>query len=79
MKLPGSAALELELRPEADGHTRIVATAYFHPAGAPGLAYWYALAPAHAVIFNGLAKAIAARAERGIAGAKVAVGRHPLG
>jgi hypothetical protein len=26
-KLPGSAALELELRPEADGHTRIVATA----------------------------------------------------
>jgi hypothetical protein len=66
MKLPGSAALELELRPEADGRTRIVATAYFHPAGAPGLIYWYALVPAHAVIFRGLAQAIADRATRGV-------------
>ena len=67
MKLPGSAALEIELRPEHEGRTRVVATAYFHPAGAPGLVYWYALGPAHAVIFNGLARAIAERAERGLA------------
>jgi hypothetical protein len=67
MKLPGSAALELELRPEADGRTRVVATGYFHPAGAPGLVYWYALAPVHAVIFKGLARAIAERAEGAIA------------
>jgi hypothetical protein len=67
MKLPGSAALEIELRPEDAGRTRVVATAYFHPAGAPGLVYWYALGPAHAVIFTGLAKAIAERAERGVA------------
>jgi hypothetical protein len=52
------------LRPEAEGRTRVVATAYFHPAGAPGLVYWYALGPAHAVIFTGLARAIAERAER---------------
>ncbi len=64
MRLPGSAALEIELRPEADGRTRVVATAYFHPAGAPGLVYWHALAPAHLVLFNGLARAIAERAER---------------
>jgi uncharacterized protein YbjT (DUF2867 family) len=64
MKLPGSAALEIELRPEADGRTRVVATGYFHPAGAPGLVYWYALAPAHLVLFKGLARAIAERAER---------------
>ncbi len=64
MKLPGSAALDLEVRPEAPGRTRIVVTAYFHPAGARGLAYWHALAPAHVVIFRGLAKAIAERAER---------------
>jgi hypothetical protein len=38
-----------------------------------------ALAPAHAVIFTGLAKAIAERAERRIAGEKVAAGRHPWG
>ena len=52
-KLPGtvaSAALEIELRPEADGRTRIVATGYFHPAGAPGLIYWYSLAPIHMVM-----------------------------
>ncbi len=64
MKLPGSAALEFELLPGDQGRTRIVVTAYFHPAGAPGLAYWYALTPAHALIFNGLARTLAARAER---------------
>jgi hypothetical protein len=64
MKLPGSAALEFELKPEDDGRTRIVVTGYFHPAGAPGLVYWHALAPAHALIFDGLAKAIAERALR---------------
>ena len=67
MKLPGSAALDFELRPEPDGRTRVVVTAYFHPAGAPGLLYWHALTPAHALIYNGLAKAIAERAERGAA------------
>lgn len=64
MKLPGSAALEFELRPEGDRRTRLVVTAYFHPAGAPGLMYWYAMAPAHMAIFGGLARAIADRAER---------------
>ncbi len=64
MRLPGSASLEFELKSENARHTKIVLTAYFHPAGAPGLMYWHALAPAHVVIFHGLAKAIAARAER---------------
>jgi hypothetical protein len=77
MKLPGSAALEIELRPEADGRTRIVATGYFHPAGAPGLVYWYALGPVHMLIFTGLARAIAERAERGAAGEEVAPGGRP--
>ena len=62
MKLPGSAALGFELQPLDAGHTRLVVTAYFHPAGAPGLLYWHALMPAHALIFPGLAQAIAARA-----------------
>jgi hypothetical protein len=72
MKLPGAAALDLEVRPEASGHTRIVVTAYFHPAGARGLLYWHALTPAHAVIFSGLAKAIAERAERSAAAGRQA-------
>ena len=62
MKLPGSAVLEFEIRRHDDAHTRIVVTAYFHPAGAPGLVYWHALTPAHMVIFRGLANAIATRA-----------------
>ena len=65
MKLPGSAALEFEVRPEPAGRTRIRLTAYFHPAGAAGLLYWNALAPVHLVMFDGFARAIARRAERG--------------
>ncbi len=64
MKLPGAATLEFELAEEAPTRTRITVTAYFHPAGARGLAYWYSLMPAHAVIFPGMARAIAERAER---------------
>jgi len=64
MQLPGSAALEIEVRPETPERTRVVVTGYFHPAGAPGLVYWYSLTPAHAIIFPGLAHAICQRAER---------------
>lgn len=63
MQMPGAATLEIELEENAPARTRIIVTAYFHPAGARGLAYWYALMPAHAVIFPGMARAIAARAE----------------
>ncbi len=63
MRLPGAAALEFAVEPWQDGRTKIRITAYFHPAGAPGLLYWHALTPAHLVIFRGLAQAIAARAE----------------
>jgi uncharacterized protein YbjT (DUF2867 family) len=62
MKLPGAAALDFELRPEDERRTRVVVTAYFHPAGAPGLLYWHALAPVHALIFHGLVNTLAARA-----------------
>ena len=44
--------------------SNVFITAFFHPAGAPGLLYWHALTPVHALIFTGLARAIAARAER---------------
>lgn len=67
MKLPGAAALEFTLKDEGPRRTRIRITATFHPAGAPGLAYWHALAPAHWLIFPGLARAIAARAEGRVA------------
>jgi hypothetical protein len=73
MKLPGSAALDLEVRPEGPGRTRIVVTGYFHPAGAPGLLYWHALTPAHALIFPGLANSIAKRAVQSAATGRTGV------
>ncbi|MFO1412446.1 MAG: SDR family oxidoreductase [Burkholderiales bacterium] len=69
MRLPGAAALEFAVIPESAGRTRLAITAYFHPAGAPGLAYWHAVAPAHLVLFPGLARAIVARAEARTSGA----------
>ena len=44
-------------------HARITVTAYWHPAGPLGLLNWYALAPSHGLIFHGMARAIALRAE----------------
>jgi len=61
MKLPGIAILEFEVAPAGQG-TRIVTSAHFHPAGAAGLLYWYALWPIHKRIFAGLTNAIVARA-----------------
>ncbi|MCY4640006.1 MAG: DUF2867 domain-containing protein [Chloroflexi bacterium] len=64
MRLPGSAILELAVEPRG-GQSAVVLEAHFHPAGAPGLLYWYALWPVHRRIFERLPRAIAERAERG--------------
>ncbi len=77
MKLPGSAAFDFEVVPEAAARTRITVTAYFHPAGAPGLVYWHALTLGHAVLFQGLARAIAQRAERSAASGASAGAAQP--
>ena len=63
MKAPGAGVLEFVIRDLGESRT-ISATAYWHPAGPPGLLYWYALLPAHGFLFKGLTAAIARRAER---------------
>ncbi len=63
MRAPGAGMLELSMTPNEDGSTEVTATAYWHPAGVWGLLYWYALAPAHLVIFKGMTHRICARAE----------------
>lgn len=65
MKAPGAGVLEFELKPDAQSN-RVTATAYFHPAGFWGLLYWYALAPAHWLIFRGLTRAICDRASAAV-------------
>lgn len=63
MRAPGSGVLEFEITPLDYGETRITATAYWHPAGFTGLAYWYSLEPFHRLIFSGLTREISQRAE----------------
>lgn len=63
MKVPGSAWLQFECHPQPDGRTRLIQNAYFVPRGLSGLLYWYALYPIHSVIFSGLIREIARRAE----------------
>lgn len=63
MKVPGDAWLQFEAVPAAGGQAQLRQTAYFVPKGLPGLLYWYALYPIHRVIFSGLIRAVALRAE----------------
>jgi hypothetical protein len=62
MTLPGRAWLEFEVVADARG-AFIHQTAVFEPLGLSGLLYWYLLTPVHTVIFRGLLRAIARRAE----------------
>jgi len=63
MKLPGRAWLEFEVEGD-DRSSTIRQTAVFDPVGLSGLAYWYALYPAHALVFSGMLEALAARSRR---------------
>lgn len=63
MRAPGAGVLEFEITKEDIQVTRLTATAYWHPAGFPGLLYWYALEPAHFIIFKKMTATICKRAE----------------
>jgi uncharacterized protein YbjT (DUF2867 family) len=64
MKVPGAASLEFEVIERSPDTCTLVTASRFHPAGLPGLLYWYALLPVHNRIFNGMPRAIARHAER---------------
>ncbi len=62
MKSPGAGVLKFDI--EDDGESRcILVNAYFHPAGVWGLLYWFVLIPFHALIFRGMTREIANRAD----------------
>ena len=58
MKAPGAGVLEFVVKPGAGSGSSVNATAYWHPAGVPGLLYWYVLVPAHLFLFRGMTRAI---------------------
>jgi uncharacterized protein YbjT (DUF2867 family) len=65
MKLPGRGWLEFAVIPVDGGRSRIRQTATFDPRGLLGRLYWIAILPIHALMFGGLLRQIAQRAERG--------------
>jgi len=67
MRFPGEAYLEFQLRPAGEeGLVEVRQLSKFLPHGAFGIAYWYALAPAHRLIFRGLLRKLAQRTGREI-------------
>ncbi len=69
MRLPGEARLEFRIEPQTrrGQGVRLVQTASFVPRGLLGLAYWYAVLPLHAFVFNGLLNGIRRSAEEELA------------
>ncbi len=65
MKVPGRAWLEFQVKAETEPEpcATIVQTAYFAPKGLFGVLYWYSLYPIHGLIFGGMIREIARRAE----------------
>ncbi|MEU1420785.1 SDR family oxidoreductase [Kitasatospora sp. NPDC005751] len=62
MRLPGLAWLELSVTPDGLGGSRYRQRALFHPHGLAGHAYWWSVAPFHAIVFGGMARRITERA-----------------
>lgn len=64
MRMPGRAWLEFEVQSGPGGEgSRIRQTATFDPLGLTGLAYWYAVWPLHQLVFAGMLKGLARKAE----------------
>ncbi len=68
MRLPGLAWLEMRAETDDEGRTRYRQRALFHPRGLLGHAYWWSVAPFHAVVFGGMARNIARAAADGTSG-----------
>lgn len=63
MKLPGRAWLQFDVEPAAQGGTLIRQTALFDPKGLSGRLYWWVVWPLHRLVFSGMLREIARRAE----------------
>ena len=63
MKVPGRAWLQFEAEPTDGEGSQLIQTAFFAPKGLFGLVYWYALYPIHGLIFSGLIRKLAQRAD----------------
>ncbi|MFG3489442.1 SDR family oxidoreductase [Streptomyces sp. NPDC094447] len=79
MRIPGLAWLEMYAESDGNGAARYRQRALFHPRGLAGHAYWWSVAPFHAVVFGGMARNIALTAEASEAEGTGAEDRSPAG
>lgn len=63
MKVPGRAWLQFEVKPHGPDKSTIHQVALFDPHGLAGILYWYGIYPLHALVFAGMLRNIARRAE----------------
>ncbi len=63
MKLPGTALLDLETERLDEDRSRLIMTARFRPKGLLGILYWYAVLPAHGLVFGGMLRGMKRAAE----------------
>jgi len=63
MRMPGLGWLELEVGSDEGGTTTFRQRALFHPRGALGHAYWWAVWPFHGIVFGGMLRNVARAAE----------------
>jgi uncharacterized protein YbjT (DUF2867 family) len=63
IKTPGPTWLQFEAEPRPAGGTLLIQTIFFQPHGLAGVVYWYGLFLIHQLIFSGMAREIARRAE----------------
>ena len=61
MKAPGDALLEFRVAPQGPNRVALEMVSRFLPRGVAGIAYWYALLPAHRWLFEGMLRAVARR------------------
>lgn len=66
MRLPGVATLTFEAIPRGEGGSELIQTARFKPRGLAGIAYWYAVAPLHGIVFQGMLNGIQAAAAQSL-------------
>ncbi len=64
MKVPGKAWLQFQFTLDSANTTMLRMIASFEPRGVFGFLYWWALYPAHSIIFEGMIRSIARTAEQ---------------
>ncbi len=69
MKLPGTALLDFEVRPDGRGCC-LATTARFQPRGLAGILYWYSVLPLHVLVFRGMLNGLKQVAERNATAAR---------